>query len=97
MALEKLAGDDPAMRRRRLRYRAWHRGMREMDLILGPFVDAHAEAMPDEELQRLERLMAEEDTDLLSWVMGQAEPPAGIDRDMLERLIAFRATNSPPR
>ena len=48
MALEKLAGDDPAMRRRRLRYRAWHRGMREMDLILGPFVDALAESMPYE-------------------------------------------------
>ncbi len=47
------------MRRRRLRYRAWHRGTREMDLILGPFADAHAERMDDRELDRLEGLMTE--------------------------------------
>ena len=97
MALEKSAGEDSAMRRRRLRYRAWHRGTREMDLVLGPFADAHIEAMPEEELQRLERLMAEEDTDLLKWVMGQEAPPADVDGALLDQVIAFRATNSPAR
>lgn len=85
------------MRRRRLRYRAWHRGTREMDLVLGPFADAHADAMSEQEIQRLEGLMAEEDTDLLSWVVGQAAPPAGIDRELLDRVIAFRDTSSPAR
>ena len=97
MALEKSAGEDSAMRRRRLRYRAWHRGTREMDLVLGPFADAHIEAMAEEDLQRLERLMAEEDTDLLKWVMGQEAPPADLDSALLDRVIAFRATNSPAR
>lgn len=85
------------MRRRRLRYRAWHRGTREMDLILGPFADARLEALDGEELQRLEQFMGEEDTDLLKWLMGQEEPPAAVDRDLLDQLIAFRATNSTAR
>jgi len=74
MALEKSAGEDSALRRRRLRYRAWHRGTREMDLVLGPFADAHIEAMPEAELQRLEGLMSHEDTDLLMWVMARKRP-----------------------
>ena len=51
MALQKDAGEDIAIRRRRLRYRAWHRGTKEMDLVLGPFADAHLEG----ELARITR------------------------------------------
>lgn len=90
MALGKEAGEDIGMRRRRLRYRAWHRGTREMDLVLGPFADAHVNSLSALELDRLEGLMAEEDTDLLRWVMGQDTPPAHLDRELLARLVAFR-------
>ena len=83
------------MRRKRLRYRAWHRGTREMDLVLGPFADAHAETADERELGQFEELMEEADTDLLKWVMGQEAPPARIDRGLLERLIAFRAAIPP--
>ena len=82
------------MRRRRLRYRAWHRGTREMDLVLGPFADAHAETLPVAELDRLEALMDEEDTDLLQWVMGQASPPPDVDGEMIDRLVAFRTATA---
>ena len=82
------AGEDIAMRRKKLRYRAWHRGTKEMDLILGPFADAHAGAMDEAQLDRLETLMSEEDPPLLTWVMGQAEPPAHVDRSFLAELIA---------
>jgi len=78
-------------RRRRLRYRAWHRGTKEMDLVLGPYADRHTPTLNDSELGRLEVLMDEADTDLLKWVMGQEAPPASIDRELLDRLIAFRA------
>ena len=97
MATEKSAGEELSLRRKQLRYRAWHRGTREMDLVLGPFADAHLDAMAEKELERLEALMAEEDTDLLSWVVGQTEPPADVDRDLLDRVVAFRATTSPAR
>ena len=66
MAPSKDAGEDIAMRRRRLRYRAWHRGTKEMDLVLGPYADAHADGLGANELTRLETLMDEEDTDLLN-------------------------------
>jgi antitoxin CptB len=82
------AGEDISMRRKRLRYRAWHRGTKEMDLILGPFADTHTEAMSGAELDRLEALMDEEDPPLLTWVMGQQEPPAHVDRDFLQHVIA---------
>ncbi|HEY9010609.1 MAG TPA: succinate dehydrogenase assembly factor 2 [Devosia sp.] len=78
------------MRRRRLKYRAWHRGTREMDLVLGPYADAHADRLGEAELLRLETFMAEEDTDLLKWVMGQEVPPRSVDHALLAEIIAFR-------
>jgi antitoxin CptB len=81
------AGEDIAMRRKRLRYRAWHRGTKEMDLILGPFADAHTDGMNAQQLDRLEALMDEEDPPLLTWVMGQDEPPAHVDRSFLQHVI----------
>ena len=90
MAPQKDAGDDIAMRRRRLKYRAWHRGTREMDLMLGPYADAHADGLDAAELLRLETFMAEEDTDLLKWVMGQEMPPPSVDHALLADIIAFR-------
>ena len=90
MAPHKDAGEDIAIRRRRLRYRAWHRGTREMDLVLGPFADAHLEGYGTPELDRLETLMDEEDTELLKWVMGQEPVPPGIDTDLLADIIAYR-------
>ncbi|WDR05740.1 succinate dehydrogenase assembly factor 2 [Devosia rhodophyticola] len=82
------AGDDIAIRRKMIRYRAWHRGTREMDLVLGPFADAHVESMNSEGLDRLEKLMSEEDPALLTWVMGQAVPPENVDRAFLDIVIA---------
>lgn len=92
MADEKSAGEDIAMRRRRLRYRAWHRGTKEMDLILGPYCDAYCEAFAEAELDRLEALMDEADTDLLAWVLGHEAAPGRIDREMLMSISAFRKT-----
>lgn len=82
------AGEDIAIRRKRLRYRAWHRGTKEMDLILGPFADANIDAYGGAELDRLEALMNEEDPPLLKWVMRQEDPPAHVDRGFLDLVIA---------
>jgi len=82
------AGEDIAIRRKRLRYRAWHRGTKEMDLILGPFADANVERFDTAELDRLEALMSEEDPPLLKWVLRQEEPPPHVDRSFLDAVIA---------
>ena len=95
MAPQNEAGEDLPMRRRRLRYRAWHRGTREMDLILGPFADSHADQMGDREVDQFEGLLTEADTELLKWVLGQVEPPAHIDKELLTRLVAFRTAAAP--
>src|SRR5690606_15509155 len=75
MVCQMTAGEDIAIRRKKLRYRAWHRGTREMDLVLGPYADTHTDSMDDSQLDRLEALISEEDPPLLTWVMGQETPP----------------------
>ena len=90
MASQNDAGEDIAIRRRRLRFRAWHRGTKEMDLVLGPYADAHLEAMGPAELDRFEAFIGEEDTVLLKWVIGQEAVPATADAELLASLISFR-------
>lgn len=61
-----------------------------MDLVLGPFADAHLETFGAPELDRLEALMDESDTDLLQWVMGQVSPPPAADAPLLKTIIDYR-------
>jgi len=89
MAPTKSAGEDIGMRKRRLRFRAWHRGTKEMDLVFGPFADARLEGFDEAQLDRLEALMEEEDTDLLKWVLGQESPRADVDVALLDELARF--------
>lgn len=81
-------------RRKRMRYRAWHRGTQEMDLILGHFADAKLEGYNVSELDRLEKLMDEQDTDLLSWILGQVPAPEGVDGDLIAQLVEFQKERS---
>ena len=55
-------------RRRKLLFRSWHRGIREMDLIMGGFADASIAAMTDGELDELERLLDVPDQEIYSWI-----------------------------
>src|SRR5690242_21575556 len=66
-------------RRRRLLFRAWHRGMREVDLITGRFADAHIAALTEREVDAFEHLMDVPEPDLLNWIMGQAATPTEYD------------------
>jgi antitoxin CptB len=90
MAPPKDAGEDSALRVRRLRYRAWHRGTKEMDLLLGPYADAKLEGMDGPQLDRFETFIEEADTDLLKWLMGQEPAPADADHDLLADVLKFR-------
>lgn len=82
------------MRRRRLRYRAWHRGTRELDLLLGPFADAELESMDPATLDRFEDLLALEETDLQAWLLYQEPPPPGADHDLLARIRALKISTT---
>ncbi len=71
---------------KRARLRAWRRGFREADLILGPFADARVESMNDAELASFERLLEANDHDLYAWIVGGASPPAELDDSVLAAL-----------
>ena len=74
-------------RRRKILFRSWHRGMREMDLVLGSFADAEIANLTEAELDHYERLLEINDTDLLPWLTGEQPAP---DDAMLKRIMAFR-------
>lgn len=80
------AGLDP--RRRRLLFRAWHRGTREMDLLMGRFADALLPEMSEEEVDAFELLIEIEDPDVLAWV-NDGNPPAPFDTPMFQRFRRF--------
>src|SRR5271163_3771159 len=61
-------------RRRRILFRAWRRGVREMDLVMGRFADAHLPAMSEADLAEFERLLDVPDPQVFAWIMG-GEPP----------------------
>jgi antitoxin CptB len=65
-------------RLKRMRMRSWRRGTREMDLVLGPFADAHLPGLAAAELDLYETILAENDQDLMAWTLGQATPPATL-------------------
>ena len=83
------ADDGLAVRRRKLKFRSWHRGMREMDLIMGRFADAFVDAMGPDELDAYERLMEMPDPELFACVLADGPPPPDLDSPMLCRLRAF--------
>jgi antitoxin CptB len=78
-------------RRRRLLFRAWHRGMREVDLITGRFADAHIVNLSETEVDEFEQLMDVPEPDLLAWIMGSVETPATYDTALFRRMQAFNA------
>jgi antitoxin CptB len=84
-------GLDP--RRRRLLFRSWHRGIREADLLMGRFADAHIGEMSDAELDQYESLLEVPDHDLYVWVTGEVDIPAIYDTAVMKRLRAFHNAN----
>jgi len=80
------------IRRKKIAFRAWHRGFREADLILGPFADQNLAGMSEGQLDAFETLIDQPDHDLYGWIVGQAEAPEAFHGEMLERLRQFRHT-----
>src|SRR5262245_42377485 len=76
-------------RRKKLLFRSWHRGTRELDLILGPFADAAITELSDGDLDMLEELMRLPDPQLYAWLVGEAPVPAEYDRGVFRKLVAF--------
>lgn len=65
-------------RLKRMAMRSWRRGTKEMDLVLGPFADTHLAGLTEAELSVYDRLLDENDQDLMAWILGQALPPPDL-------------------
>lgn len=76
-------------RRRRILFRARHRGMREMDLILGGFADVEIAALSDAELAEFEDLLEPDDQKVFSWVSGTEPVPPEFDTGLFRKICAF--------
>jgi antitoxin CptB len=78
------------VRRRKLTFRAWRRGFREMDLLMGSFAEQHIQDMNDAALDEFERLLDQPDWEVYGWLMGQKPPPEDQTGPVLDQLMAFR-------
>jgi antitoxin CptB len=76
-------------RLKRLRFRAHHRGTREADMMIGHFCDSQCEAWSESEIVWFERLLEEQDVDIMAWAIGTASPPERFGGPMMERLRAL--------
>ncbi|MGE0742610.1 MAG: succinate dehydrogenase assembly factor 2 [Hyphomonadaceae bacterium] len=77
-------------RRKKLQFRAWRRGFREIDLILGGFADRHLVNLDGAGLDAFERLLEAPDQDVYEWLTEQAPAPAEHDTPTLALIRAFR-------
>jgi antitoxin CptB len=75
----------------KLKFRAWHRGFREADLILGPFADRRLAGLAPEELDAFERLLEAADQDLYEWIVGRTPTPTEHDTAVMAQIKAFVA------
>ncbi|HUC49981.1 MAG TPA: succinate dehydrogenase assembly factor 2 [Xanthobacteraceae bacterium] len=84
-------------RRRKLLFRAWRRGVREMDLIVGRFADVSIDKFDEPALDEFERLMEVPNAALYAWVTGDETAPAEHDSAVLRDLIVFHAKTAAQR
>ena len=86
--------EDLLRRRKRLKYRSWHRGTKEMDLLLGPFADACLDGFDAALLAEYEAVLEVPEPDLYEWILGRAAPPLEARSSVLLKLIAYYAVNA---
>jgi antitoxin CptB len=77
-------------RLKKLKFRAWRRGFREADLILGPFADNHVEGFAPAQLDEFERLLEVPDQDLYAWITDRLPTPPEWDGELMNRIKQFR-------
>ena len=77
---------DNDIRLKRLRFRAWHRGTREADLMIGGFFDTHSGSWSAEQLDWFEELLEEQDVDIMGWAIGSLPCPPEWDGEMMQTM-----------
>lgn len=80
---------DHDTRLKRLKFRAWHRGTKEADLMIGGFFDRHGAGWSPEQVDWFEALLEEQDVDIMAWAIGSAPCPPEWDGSMMQAMRAM--------
>jgi antitoxin CptB len=80
---------DREIRLKRLHFRAWHRGVKEADLLIGGFFDKHGAGWSDAEMDLFEELLEEQDVDIMAWAMGVEPAPQRFAGTLMTALKAL--------
>jgi antitoxin CptB len=91
-AMTERSSEGLDVRRRRLLFRAWRRGVRETDLLIGRFADAAIDTFDEASLDKFEQLMEAPNGDLYAWIVGSDVVPEAYDTAVLAQLRAFHAS-----
>jgi antitoxin CptB len=85
--------DDLSPRRRKILYHAWHRGTRELDLLLGRFADSAIGELTESELDEFEALLEVDDRELFGWILGKQPVPATAPQVVFSKMMEFARAN----
>lgn len=77
---------DADARLKRLKFRAWHRGTREADMLVGGYFDRWHEGWSPDEMAWFEAFLEEQDVDIIAWATGTAAAPTRLQGAMMNRL-----------
>ena len=76
--------------RKQLIFRSWHRGTREMDILLGSFADEHVPEMDEEQLTEFQSILEISDPELYNWYLGKEVVPANLDSPLIQAYLKHR-------
>ena len=86
---------NPDARLKRLRFRAWHRGTKEADILIGGFFDRSGAGWSAEDMAWFEAFLEELDVDIMAWAIGTALPPERWEGEMMRRLQTINYIRHP--
>lgn len=81
-----------SIKRKQLTFRSWHRGTREIDLLLGSFAEAHLPQFNESQLAAYDRFLNNSDPDIFNWITGQEPVPPAEDNDVVALMLKFFKT-----
>lgn len=76
--------------RKRLTFRAWHRGTREMDLLIGSFAEKYINGFDADDLAIFEEILINNDPDVYDWIIGRQKAPDELKSRVLDLLLAHQ-------
>lgn len=80
---------DPLLRVKRLKFRAGHRGIRELDILIGGFANAHLDEMSSQELDAFELFLTVPDQEMYAILRGESAPDEALDQALFKRLLDY--------